>query len=197
MRRPFYLCPLLLVLVACAKPPKAPQQTVKSQPKDAVANHSDAAAEAKNGIERRALEIVLGEGPSWLLARVPVEEVLKKGKFVGWRVQQLPHAWRNIELQPGDVVKTVNGMPIDTPSKWSVWSMLRVASELKIAYARDGQAREMSMAIVGRPSQMPVQSNGKAAAPAARPKRQGRRTVVIKGPRQDTQPTVDYTSKSN
>jgi hypothetical protein len=197
MRVPICFSTALLLLVACSKAPLPPKQPKQPQA-DETDSGEQAKADAKDGIARRSLEIVLAEGPAWLLARVPVEEVLSKGKFVGWRVQQLPHGWRNIDLRSGDVVKRVNGMAIDTPSKlWSAWSMLRVASELKVAYTRDGKAGELRMAIVGRPSQMPVQANAKAPAPEARPRRRGRRTVVIKGERHDSQPTVDYTRKTN
>jgi hypothetical protein len=121
-------------------PPKPPQEPAAVRVPDGA-------------LDRGVLEVVLREGPPWLLERVPVEEVLDGGKFVGWRVQELPFDWQGIELQPGDVVTAVNAMPIETPNDfWAAWTSLSVASELKIAYLRDGEAKEMSIPIYGSPS---------------------------------------------
>lgn len=107
----------------------------------------------EGALDRGSLEVVLRQGPPWLLERVPVEEVLEGTKFVGWRVQELPLEWRGIALQPGDVVTSVNTMPLETPTDfWAAWTSLSVASELKIAYLREGEPQEMSLPIYGQPS---------------------------------------------
>jgi len=85
-----------------------------------------------------------------VLNRVPIEEVLEKGKFIGWRVQQLPVEWEDVELRAGDVVTAVNTLPLETPTElWAAWTTLTVASEVKVAYLRDGEPRELSLAIYG------------------------------------------------
>lgn len=143
---------LTATVAACAtapppsprKAPPAPAPTPKEQPSPS------AAADALN---RAQLEAVLRGGPARLLANVPIEAVTEKDKFVGWRVQELPVAWKDIELKPGDVVTAVNAMPLKTPTEfWAAWTSLTVASELKVAYLRDGAERTLSVPIVGIPS---------------------------------------------
>src|SRR5690606_16765545 len=126
---------------------------------------------------------------------------------VGWRVQELPVAWRNIELKAGDVVTSVNAMPVETPNDfWAAWTSLSVASELKIAYPREADVRELSMPIHGSPSpalaqdiqkrpeeknppvqESPVPGN-QQYAPAKR-----KETITIEGPaRPDSDTNTDW-----
>jgi hypothetical protein len=151
-------------------------------------------------IPRPLLEAVLREGPAWVFDKVPLEEVLEQGKFVGWRVRELPAEWGKIELQPGDVVTQVNTMPLETPADfWTAWTTLTVASELKVAYLRDGEAKEMSYpidvspdpALSHRLKKRPAQAGANAPdASDAQPVVPGnedynppkrKKTVVIKG----------------
>jgi len=135
-----------LLLTACAAPPLPKRAPA---PKSVV---QEAAPDAPAGtISRAELELVLRHGPPWLLQRVPIEEVLEKGKFIGWRLTELPLEW-DADLQPGDVVTRVNAMPIETPNDfWAAWTTLTVASELKVAYLRDGEPREIAIPIHGSP----------------------------------------------
>ncbi|MEM1034898.1 MAG: S1C family serine protease [Myxococcota bacterium] len=104
-------------------------------------------------IDRASLEVVLKEGPGWLLSQVPIEDVQTDGTFVGWRLADVPLAWQGVDIQAGDVVTAVNAMPVETPSDfWAAWTTLTVASELKVAYRRDGEERELSLPILGVPS---------------------------------------------
>jgi type II secretory pathway component PulC len=60
-----------------------------------------------------------------------------------------PAAWSGVDLRPGDVVTSVNGFPIEHPEQaQTVFDSLDVASELRVAYERDGQPRELAYAIV-------------------------------------------------
>lgn len=103
-------------------------------------------------INRQTLDLVLLEGPTWLLERVPIEEVMAKGKFVGWRIQELPPQWSAVDLQPGDVVTAVNGQPVEKPADfWAAWTTLSTAQELKVAYQRYGEPSEVTVPIWGEP----------------------------------------------
>jgi hypothetical protein len=101
-------------------------------------------------IGRKRLDAALRRGPPSFLAQVRVEEVIRQNKFIGWRVTQFPAEWDGSGLQPGDVVMQVNGV---TPEKdtdlFNVWVSLSEASELKVAYERDGKSGEVVMPIVG------------------------------------------------
>jgi len=141
-------------VAACASAP--PPQPKKAPPTPAPAPATEAEPPETPGeaaLSRTQLEAVLRGGPARLLANVPIEAVTEKDKFIGWRVQGLPHSWKAIELQPGDVVTSVNAMPLKTPTEfWAAWTSLTVASELKVAYLRDGDERVYSIPIVGLPS---------------------------------------------
>ena len=131
--------------------------------------------------------VVLANGPPWILSRVPVEEVIKDGKFVGWRVLGLPPDWAALDLKPGDVVTRVNGMSLERPEDlWSAWTSLVVASDLKIAYEREGAPRELTFHIEGEPSkELPAAMTSEEPPPRAKPAPGGpaprKQTIVIVG----------------
>jgi hypothetical protein len=137
---------LCVASLACASPP-TPKAANKPAPPPV------AAPDAPPGtISRAELELVLRHGPPWVLQRVPIEEVLEKGKFVGWRVQDVPPGW-DADLVAGDVVTSINALPLETPKDfWAAWTTLSVASELKVAYMRDGEKREIAIPIHGSPN---------------------------------------------
>jgi hypothetical protein len=175
----------LFLLVACSESPeaKAPVAEVKqAEPEAADARPSK--------IHRAELEAVLEKGPPWILARVDMEEVLDAGKFVGWRIRELPHEWKGIDLESGDVVTAVNTMPLETPNDfWAAWTTLSVASELKVSYLRDNEAREMRLPIVGSPN--PKLAKKLTDQPKGQPQRnQRKKTTVIRGEEQPLTDTV-------
>lgn len=144
-------------------------------------------------IDRGKLEVILKQGPGWLLERVPIEEVVDGKEFVGWRVLEVPLEWRSltqngpdVDLRPGDVVTAVNTMPVETPSDfWAAWTTLTVASELKVTYRREGEERELSVPILGQPTPGASEELGKLQgdAPPAERRDQARpqkETVIIK-----------------
>jgi hypothetical protein len=102
-------------------------------------------------VDRRLLEAILREGPPWVLERVPIEEVLDQGKFKGWRLQDFPAEWSHVELQPGDVVTALNGMPLETPDElWAAWATMGNLSEIKVSFVREGEAKELKVPIWGK-----------------------------------------------
>ena len=85
--------------------------------------------------------------------RVEIDDhpVLVGGKFHGFRIAVLRDAafWSGVDLRPGDVVTAVNGFPIERPEQaQTAFDSLEVASELRVAYDRDGQPKEFAYAIV-------------------------------------------------
>jgi hypothetical protein len=136
-------------LVACGGSTPPPEPPKKPAPEVQVVEQKV----PDGAISRGKLEAVLREGPPWVLARVPIEEVMDGKKFVGWRIQEVPVAWDHVDLRAGDVVTTVNTMPLETPTDfWAAWTTLSVASELKVTYQREGQDMELSIPIVGMPN---------------------------------------------
>jgi len=85
------------------------------------------------------------------LQRVQVEPSLASGRFRGWTIVDLrPTAfWEQVDLKPGDVVTSVNGLPIERDTEaFDAFQSLRTASELKVAYFRDGAERTLAYRIV-------------------------------------------------
>jgi hypothetical protein len=152
-----------LAILGCgsAIPPEADTSAKKAVPPPSESQVPE------GHLDRARLERVLRQGPPWVLERVPIEEVIEEGKFVGWRVQHLPDAWAGVDLRPGDVVTRVNALPVETPTDmWAAWTTLSVASELKVAYLRDGETRELSVPISGAPSPGMANASNREPRPA-------------------------------
>ncbi len=133
-------------------------------------------------LDRQAVDLVLTEkGPQWVFQRVVPEEVFVEGKFVGWRIVSMPKEWESLDIKPGDVVTRVNGLEIERPEDmWRVWTSVYVASELKIAYQREGKARELVLAIDGQAAKE-LPSKLRDEAPPPRKTSGKKRVVVIEG----------------
>jgi hypothetical protein len=149
-------------------------------------------------LSRRRVDAALKEGPPWLLSRVEVEEVLRKGAFVGWRVVRMPAGWEGAGVRPGDVVTRVNGLALEKPDDlFAVWTAVAGAKELRIAYERDGEAEELAMPIVGEPEAATKAELERAVPePQPRPVPVGpgapRETVIIRGSAQEPVDSVHY-----
>jgi hypothetical protein len=128
-------------------------------------------------------QVLTKQGPPWLLRRVMREEVFDKaGKFAGWRLTGLPEEWSAIDLRPGDVVKRVNGMPLETPDDaWEAWKSVAKAKELRVSLERDGAARDLVLPIDGEPSTEAIQALGRDTPPPRRPSPKSRGVVRIGG----------------
>jgi general secretion pathway protein C len=93
------------------------------------------------------------DGLGVFLQRVEVDDqpVMVGGKFHGFRIAALKDAdfWSGVDLKAGDVVTSVNGFPIERPEQaQTALDSLEVASELRVAFERDGQPHELVYAIV-------------------------------------------------
>ncbi|MBK8251721.1 MAG: serine protease [Polyangiaceae bacterium] len=186
--------PLLFVLpltvaavLGCAAADTPPAETPAKQapttaPKAAAAPAAPAAPvdnAAPGHLARPMVERVLRQGPPWLLAQIVPEEVIRDGRFVGWRLLSLPASW-NIDLKPGDVVTKVNGLSIETPDDfWAAWMQMQSAVELRVAYERGGKPLELVMPIDGPTSAGPLTSQDNPEPPPRAPSRW--KTVVIGG----------------
>ena len=95
---------------------------------------------------------VVSQGLGSFLQHVEISDqpVLAAGKFHGFKIAALRDAfWQGVDLKPGDVVTSVNGFPIEHPEQaQTAFESLEVSSELRVAYERDGQPRELVYAIV-------------------------------------------------
>ena len=107
-------------------------------------------------LPRSAVHVAVSMGLGAFLQHVVVDDqpVRVAGKFHGFRIAALSDGsfWSGVDLKPGDVVTSVNGMPIERPEQaQTAFESLEVSSELRVAYERDGQPRELVFAIVDGP----------------------------------------------
>ncbi|MEZ4298599.1 MAG: serine protease [Polyangiaceae bacterium] len=171
------------VTPAAKAKPAGSAQAGAGEPAEAQA----AVTAAPGHLSRPEVEKVLRQGPPWLLRRVVPEEVIRNGRFVGWRILSMPADW-GVDLKNGDVVTKVNGLAIERPDDlWAAWMQMQSAAELRISYERDGAAREVVMPIDG--ASMAGGSLQEQQSVEPPPKARSRwKTVVIEG---DDAPPLD------
>jgi hypothetical protein len=103
-------------------------------------------------IARARIDDTVSAGPGTFLQHVVLsdEPVMVDGKFHGFRIKELRgDMWKGVDLKPDDVVTQVNGFAIERPEQAvEAFHSLSVASELRVAYERDGKPRELRYAIV-------------------------------------------------
>jgi hypothetical protein len=143
-----------LVVTGCADETRQRARVPEAPTKDTAAEAEVPEENVPAGsLARSRVDAVLRKGPPWLLAHVEVEEVLRKGTFIGWRVVSMPAGWEGSGIKPGDVVTRVNGLGLEKPDDFfSAWTAVAGSKEIRVAYERDGKAEEVAMPIVGEPS---------------------------------------------
>ncbi|MGO8994856.1 MAG: hypothetical protein ACLQVI_16195 [Polyangiaceae bacterium] len=145
---------LVSLLVACGGA-SATTKTANTPPTAAPVEKPAPVAEAANdhSLRRSAVRGVVKGGLGLFLQRVVLDDqpVVKDGRFHGFRIAALRDTgfWNGVDLRPGDVITRVNGMPIEHPEEaLEAFHSLEVASELRVAYERDGAGRELAYTIV-------------------------------------------------
>lgn len=145
MRR---LALLALGLVACggsAPPPPPAPPPVKAP----VA--LPAPALPAGTLRREDVNAVIDAGFGRFLQTLEVAPSLDSGRFRGWTIVALrsEELFGSVDLRAGDVVTSVNGMPIERETEaFDAFESLRAADQLTVAYARDGAARTLWYKIV-------------------------------------------------
>jgi type II secretion system protein C len=149
---PFGHVPVVLLAAACACGGSGPALTPAAGPPPQSAA---AAAPSKDGhvLARSAVHSAIVDGLGVFFQRVDLDDqpVMSGGKFHGFRIAGFRDAtfWSGVDLKPGDVVTSVNGMPIERPEQaQTALESLDAAKELRVAFERDGQPHELVYAIV-------------------------------------------------
>jgi hypothetical protein len=139
---------LSLSLLACGQAAEAPPPKMAPAARATEPGPSDP---GEGKLRRSQVKGVVGQGLGAFLQNVSVDDrpVFLGGKFHGFRITQLRGELAASPLRPGDVVTRVNGMPIERPEQaLEAFRTLEVSSELRIAYEREGDVRELKYAIV-------------------------------------------------
>jgi type II secretory pathway component PulC len=140
----------LLLLSACGSSPPEPVRAPVAAATKPVAPAVPAPAPATT-LRRGDVVSVIDSGFGNFLQRVQVEPSLADGRFRGWAIVDLRPStfWSAVDLKPGDVVTSVNGLPIERETDaWDAFESLRTAPELRVAYDRNGAARTLAYRIV-------------------------------------------------
>ncbi|HVJ18674.1 MAG TPA: hypothetical protein VM686_24805, partial [Polyangiaceae bacterium] len=131
-------------------PPPPPPRATASAP---------AAPKAPPGtVLRKDLTGFIDAGFARFLQMVEVEPSLEQGKFVGWNIVSLrpPEFWQGVDLKPGDVVRSVNGLPIERETEaFDAFQSLRTAEKISINYQRGGTQRTLDYRVVDEPTASP------------------------------------------
>ena len=170
--------PASLLLVACASsqypsiddPMPPPEHVAASAPTGAQLVSAQVTV-AKGTLQRADVERVVDAGLGRFLEHVSLEPSLSGGKFVGWSIVELSprELWQGIDLQPGDVVRSVNGMAIEREVEaYDAFQAVRQAAVLEVTYLRRNQPHTLRLTIVGAPSPA-LPKAPPAAAPSAAP----------------------------
>jgi hypothetical protein len=106
-------------------------------------------------IARASLDAALDAGPGAFLRGFEVAAVLDQGKFVGWRLVRViegEHRFDGLDLQPGDVLLDVDGLPVSQPDQLAaLFDSLRGASQIVVDLAR-GDARFQLRVTIASPA---------------------------------------------
>ncbi|MEP7044805.1 MAG: type II secretion system protein N [Dokdonella sp.] len=92
----------------------------------------------------------LRQNPDELMKRVQIVPVLDGGKLTGVRLSAGGDAAliNQIGLRPGDVVTSVNGMPIDSLSRGQdIMSSLKNSSSVRVTVLRDGKPTDVTVGL--------------------------------------------------
>ncbi|HYW03093.1 MAG TPA: type II secretion system protein GspC [Gammaproteobacteria bacterium] len=88
--------------------------------------------------------------PDKLANLVRVRPVYRSGKLAGYRVYPGPDGslFHRLGLHPGDLVKSVNGVDLDQPSKaFNLMQTLKGASQLSLVVDRGGQQKTVTVSL--------------------------------------------------
>jgi hypothetical protein len=154
------------LLAACSRYPES--EYPPKPPPGVTAPEDDAAPPPPGAVWRKDVNTVLDEGLGRFLQKVALEPELQQGAFLGFRVVELrpPSWWQGVDIQPGDVVTLVNGMPIEQPTEaHAAFESLRKSDKLTVKYLRGGEARELSYRIMDKPTAQPAEPAVKPAEP--------------------------------
>lgn len=120
-------------------------------------------------LERAKVVAAVDDGLGQFLQQVELEASLKEGRFEGFRIVRFAVAedWRGVGLLVGDVVTSINDLPIERPEQaHAAFVALRTAPALEVAYLRAGRPMRLSLPIVGPAPSAPPASDAPAPAPA-------------------------------
>ncbi len=129
-------------------PPPAAKQAPPPRPKS-----------ASGTLSRKDVTGFIDAGFPRLLQMVEVQAALENGKFKGWKIVSLrpPEFWQTVDLEPGDVVTSVNELPIERETEaFDAFQSLKTADKIVVSFQRGGTLRTLDYRVVGDSPQTPA-----------------------------------------
>src|SRR5688572_25938342 len=126
-------------LLACGGSAPPPAQPPPPPPKAKTASAPAPPKMPPGTVLRKDLTSFIDGGFARFLQMVEVEPSLEQGKFKGWSIVALrpPEFWQGVDLKPGDVVSSVNGLPIERETEaFDAFQSLRSAEKISITLHR-------------------------------------------------------------
>jgi hypothetical protein len=149
------LAAVLAVSVAVACGGSYPESEYPSTPPHGVTPPEDDQAPPPPGsLWRRDVNAVLDGGLGLFIQHADLAPEMQQGTFVGFKIVELrpPGWWQGVDLQPGDVIVQVNGMPIEQPTEaHDAFESLRKGDKLVVHYTRGTEARDLTYTIIDKP----------------------------------------------
>jgi hypothetical protein len=153
---------LTVLMMACGGASSAPPPVMASKRVGAPVASPPGASQPAAGsstsgdpyrLVRSSVKGVVSQGLGAFLQLVELDDqpAVVDGKFRGFRIAALHGArfWTGVDLKAGDVVTSVNGLPIERPEQAeAAFESIVGATELRVAYDRDGRPRELVYKIV-------------------------------------------------
>lgn len=192
-----YLRPwaILLLVAGCASSTRSEPETPPTLPPSVDSAAAAPASAPKRAVPEGALRredvlAVLSDGVPTFLQKIEVEAALdREGHFSGWRVVTI----RDPELaagdvRTGDVVRKVNGLPIENPFQFfDAFQSLAFAPELKLSIERGSEHKDLAYPINDDPSAPPM-PRPVNTAPSARPSADAPAGEVPSEPKSEPRP---------
>ncbi len=137
---------------ACGEPRPAKTSEASRTPAAIPAEQRGGAAAPvtkTTSLKRSQVKQTISKGVGYFLQNVAVEDypAMKANKFYGWKVRSV-NAALGVDIQPGDVVLKVNGMPIEHPEEAdaALRSLEKVAT-VRVDFERNGKLEALELPI--------------------------------------------------
>lgn len=154
--------PLLIIAAVlafgCASAPPPPRVSLAPPPPVRHAERPEAPQDQAlpppaGALWREQLLHAVDSGLGRFLQHVEVQPKLEDGTFRGFQIVNLTpdEFWGGVDIQKGDVVTAINGMPIERETQaYAAFQALKQAKELIVSYQRAGEPRELKYRILAQ-----------------------------------------------
>jgi len=154
VRDPLLIIAAVLAFGCASAPPPSPAPPPRVLHSERpAASQGPALPPPAGALWRDELLHAVDSGLGRFLQHVEVQPKLEDGTFRGFQIVNLApeEFWQGVDIQRGDVVTAVNGMPIERETQaYDAFQALKQAKELIVSYQRAGEPRELKFRIIAK-----------------------------------------------